>query len=1111
MLPGRVAARVPPGAQVQLRRLQSQLGAATRPIATSSARWAPESVSSERAAATSVRFSHVHMYSDSLRPLEEYKKLEKKLCDFADNSSGVSGDGVDTAAGRKQWLALQGPHGDPVTGASDPSTYSSSDQDVVEQLLVGGGFRIMGKHSGSATRSLVVTSKDPNGVQFVITAHDKYKLNELVTNGEASGEGDAINHFDASHLARFARERATPRQGISTLGFEVSKGDVDKIRANYAELHPKLLVSDAPRQYGDTRVLEVYAYYKGEKLVSDADKGTVLRFVEQGEDMYVLPGVEKVEASFDSSTVPLYCDHWVSNVNSRTGFLDTLNDCLGFTPKVDFNAGVVAAGEAQIESTVTGNSPGTSTTDKEFALKDQSQIYLPINNALSEVGHVHLYLEQIGQGVQHIASRVADLPSFIQRSNDYRKMTGAGFTFLGIPPSYYGHLSAARLARDAGMELAVAERCLAALQTAGIVNEKDIVDFEATREGITAALPAGMPDGIADHVLRGRYNNLYDLLGAHCSEEMYLKIVENKILVDIQGEDMLMQIFTSQVLQRKAGEEAPFLEFIQRVCSECLGEDGKPKPIRPGCGGFGIRNFLTLFLSIEASAASEGRAVALAAGDAEGVAFHSRMVDTFILQLDESNPILTKISDAMTAEGLALDAGKTEEAARQGALKDEGQQSLMEVSTKFKLLVRKLREDRKSPKPAREWNVKSGKRAAGISNPIRKIMDTLAGKANPDKSVISLAQGDPTVFPHLAPSKGMVNAAVKIIENGMDNGYQPSQGNTPARKAIAEAFTVEGRPPMHEDDVFMTHGCSEALSQCVAAFASEGSNMLIPRPGFPLCEILCDYQGIEPRYYDLLPDQGWQIDIESIRAQADENTCALVVNNPSNPCGSVYSKAHLTEVLGVAEELRLPILADEVYTGMSFANDFVSCASVTPNVPILSVCALSKRWVAPGWRMGWVMVHDSNDIFKNAGIQDTLLKICQITLGPAAPLQAAIPAILAEDPAEKEWKARLLGSLQDSAEYCIERCKTVKGLEVASNPQGAMYIMVRIKPDVFKDINGAVQFAGALLEEEAVVILPGECFAYPGYFRIVFCGNIQTLEEAWDRIEAFCNRRYIGN
>ena len=81
-----------------------------------------------------------------------------------------------------------------------------------------------------------------------------------------------------------------------------------------------------------------------------------------------------------------YCDHWVSNVVSRRGFLDTLEETLGFTPKVDFNAGVVAAGEAQIESTVTGNEPGTEIPDTEVALRDQSQVYLPINNALSDVG-----------------------------------------------------------------------------------------------------------------------------------------------------------------------------------------------------------------------------------------------------------------------------------------------------------------------------------------------------------------------------------------------------------------------------------------------------------------------------------------------------------------------------------------------------------------------------------------------------------------------------------------------------------------------------------------------------------------------------------------------------
>jgi len=286
--------------------------------------------------------------------------------------------------------------------------------------------------------------------------------------------------------------------------------------------------------------------------------------------------------------------------------------------------------------------------------------------------------------------------------------------------------------------------------------------------------------------------------------------------------------------------------------------------------------------------------------------------------------------------------------------------------------------------------------------------------------------------------------------------------------------------------------------------------MLLPRPGFPLLEVLCKYNGIEHRFYDLDPEQNWEMDADSIRAQVDRNTCALVINNPSNPCGSVYSRPHLEKILAIAEELRLPVISDEVYTDMSFADDYVSCAAVSNRVPVLAVGALSKRWVTPGWRVGWVTVHDVDDILKNGGIQDTLLKICQVTLGPAAPFQAAIPAILEAGPAELQWKKQLLEALQESANYCIERCKKVKGLEVASNPQGAMYIMVKIKDGVFRDIDGAVPFAGALLEEESVAILPGECFAYPGFFRVVFCGSLPILEEAWDRIEAFCNRRYIA-
>jgi tyrosine aminotransferase len=285
--------------------------------------------------------------------------------------------------------------------------------------------------------------------------------------------------------------------------------------------------------------------------------------------------------------------------------------------------------------------------------------------------------------------------------------------------------------------------------------------------------------------------------------------------------------------------------------------------------------------------------------------------------------------------------------------------------------------------------------------------------------------------------------------------------------------------------------------------------MLLPRPGFPLCQVLGDYHGVGVRYYELLPDQGWEIDIPSLRAGIDENTCLILINNPSNPCGTVYSQAHLEKVLAVAEETRVPVVADEVYSKMSFGKPpYIACAEVTSKVPILSVCAMSKRWLAPGWRLGWVTLHDADDAFKKAGVYDALLKMCQVSLGPPGPIQAAVPSILRETP--DAWYEGVLADLQESAEVCVQRGRSIPGLEVASEPQGAMYLMVRIVPGALRDIDGSVKFAGELLAEETVAVLPGECFEAPGFFRVVFAAPASALEEAWDRIEGFCKRRYQG-
>lgn len=297
-----------------------------------------------------------------------------------------------------------------------------------------------------------------------------------------------------------------------------------------------------------------------------------------------------------------------------------------------------------------------------------------------------------------------DLTSFVERTNQYRKMTGRGFTFLNIPRSYYGYLTVENLVAEQVPE-GVATAVFAKLQDAGLMNKAGIVEMDITDAAISGLdFPAAHLAGITSVVKLARYNNLHKMLGSNFNEETYLKIVENKILVDIQAGDILFQIFTGNILQREAGMESPFLEFIQRVCSKQNGADGKPKPIRPGCGGFGIRNFLTLFLSIEVSKAMKLMETSKEAGDTATFDNAESQVRLFTEQLDLSNPILTTISDAMCEEADALvEAAKpgtsaVDKAAAEAQvqkhflIKEQGQKDLQALSDKYKLLMRELRE-----------------------------------------------------------------------------------------------------------------------------------------------------------------------------------------------------------------------------------------------------------------------------------------------------------------------------------------------------------------------------------------------------------------------------------
>jgi hypothetical protein len=737
----------------------------------------------------SLSFSHIHMYVDDLDDLANYKALEDQLNGLAKQQHDLVGKkgmvvpvvdvkeeettdiGTDASLLSQTTLhTLQSTWRDlsrncnitkPVLDQQSDSSknqniFVTQNRDIVRQLLAGFGFRVIGARTPElcsstggggetlcTTRSLVIASPDTEGVQFVVTSllkndNDNHNESEKGTGTDAGADRsattsnrDRFHHFDASYIKQFYDSHAN-RQGIAVLSFEVTNGSVETIFQRYETLHPNLLVvsssEDAIQTYGNTKVLDVFAYYAdddpAEESCSDAkkpDMGTMIRFIEVGpnddeqennavDSASILPGLVPVEATFDHTSQPAYCDHWVSNVRSRTGFLDVLEDTLGFTSKVNFNAGVIAAGESQIESTVTGNDAallmpmvdeleldGTATTDDasssashnnhhqatyEEVLRDQSQVYLPINNALSPVGHVNGFLQQLGQGVQHIASRVENLTDFVQRANDYREITGEGFTFLNIPRSYYGVLTAQDLILGMGapdedflIEEEAAHQIMMLLEQQGLMTPDGAVDLDLSFADVKLCLTSdkieaftlSMNENQVDHavrvILQSRYKNVQNLLGNHLTAEEFMGIVRNRILVDVQGTDLLFQIFTCNILQRDSSEEAPFLEFIQRGCGSGVGNSDSDSSAttttavapKPGCGGFGIRNFLTLFLSIEVSKAMAEAIRAQQEGNEVLHNYYQTMVRIFTDQLNESNPILNEISEAMTAEGYATE------------------------------------------------------------------------------------------------------------------------------------------------------------------------------------------------------------------------------------------------------------------------------------------------------------------------------------------------------------------------------------------------------------------------------------------------------------------------
>jgi tyrosine aminotransferase len=296
--------------------------------------------------------------------------------------------------------------------------------------------------------------------------------------------------------------------------------------------------------------------------------------------------------------------------------------------------------------------------------------------------------------------------------------------------------------------------------------------------------------------------------------------------------------------------------------------------------------------------------------------------------------------------------------------------------------------------------------------------------------------------------------------------------------------------------VFLTCGCSQAIDLALTALA----NILIPRPGFSLYRALLDSKGIASKYYDLDPSRKWQVNLPSLTSLVSERTAGILINNPSNPCGSNFSREHIESLVDFAAERNLPILADEIYAHMAFNGEFHSFAAVAQGrVPVIHLGGTAKRFMIPGWRVGWIGMFDS-DLPRLQQVRQGILDLSMLTLGPSSVLQATLPSLLRET--SVEYHKRNLEMIKINADTIRDKLAKVKGLRVIP-ADGTLYVLVEIDSEKL-NVKDDVDFSTRLLEEQAVFVLPDQCFQIPNFFRVVITAPQHLIVEACDRIQKFC-------
>lgn len=368
--------------------------------------------------------------------------------------------------------------------------------------------------------------------------------------------------------------------------------------------------------------------------------------------------------------------------------------------------------------------------------------------------------------------------------------------------------------------------------------------------------------------------------------------------------------------------------------------------------------------------------------------------------------------------------------------------------------------------------------------------------------ILKLNIGNPAPFGFEAPDEILVD----VIRNlPTSQGYAESRGLFSARKAVMQKYQAMGVKSADVNHVWMGNGVSELIVMAMQGLLNDGDEILIPAPDYPLWTAAATLSGGYVKHYLCDEESGWQPDTNDIKSKISNKTKAIVIINPNNPTGAVYSKAVLEAIIDIAEEHNLLIFSDEIYDKILYDEaQHIPTATLTEGrAPCVTFGGLSKVYRTAGFRSGWMVI--TGDRSGITDYIDGLDILSSMRLCANVPAQHAVQTALGGYQSINELIVPG-GRLYEQRKVAWEALDSIPGVH-CHKPEGALYLFPRLDPAMYKiknDMDLVLQF----LREEKVLIVQGTGFNWPkpDHVRFVFLPHVEDLTPAMDRFAAFLSR-----